>query len=59
MKLLAEVAQPGSRIDNYVTQLSFVLSRKAASLVGLQARLARYQHQQKEQDVLGRKRVPR
>ncbi|KAK4372590.1 hypothetical protein RND71_007974 [Anisodus tanguticus] len=44
MKLLAEVDQPGSLIDNYVTQLSFVLSRKAASLVSLQARLARFQH---------------
>ncbi|KAK1417782.1 hypothetical protein QVD17_26916 [Tagetes erecta] len=32
MKLLAEVDKPGSLIDNYVTQLSFVLSRKAASL---------------------------
>ncbi|KAK8498331.1 hypothetical protein V6N12_073501 [Hibiscus sabdariffa] len=32
MKLLAEVDQPGSHIDNYVTHLSFVLSRKAASL---------------------------
>ncbi|KAH0733021.1 hypothetical protein KY289_004209 [Solanum tuberosum] len=42
MKLLAEVDQPGSLIDNYVTQLSFVLSRKAASLVSLQARLASY-----------------
>ncbi|GMH29305.1 hypothetical protein Nepgr_031148 [Nepenthes gracilis] len=41
MKLLAEVDQPGSFIDNYVTQLSFVLSRKAAGLVSLQARLAR------------------
>ncbi|XP_057429548.1 kinesin-like protein KIN-13A [Lotus japonicus] len=59
MKLLAEVDQPGSRIDNYVTQLSFVLSRKAASLVGLQARLARFQHRLKEQEILSRKRVPR
>ncbi|OMP06399.1 hypothetical protein CCACVL1_01594, partial [Corchorus capsularis] len=42
MKLLAEVDQPGSLIDNYVTQLSFVLSRKAAGLVSLQARLARF-----------------
>ncbi|CAA6654289.1 unnamed protein product [Spirodela intermedia] len=33
MKLLAEVDQPGSLIDNYVTQLNFVLSRKAAGLV--------------------------
>ncbi|KAK6930169.1 Kinesin motor domain [Dillenia turbinata] len=59
MKLLAEVDQPGSFIDNYVTQLSFVLSRKAASLVSLQARLARFQHRLKEQEILSRKRVPR
>ncbi|CAJ1941001.1 unnamed protein product [Sphenostylis stenocarpa] len=59
MKLLAEVDQPGSLIDNYVTQLSFVLSRKAASLVTLQARLARFQHRLKEQEILSRKRVPR
>ncbi|KAL6989952.1 Kinesin-like protein KIN-13A [Sarracenia purpurea var. burkii] len=59
MKLLAEVDQPGSRIDNYVTQLSFVLSRKAAGLVSLQARLARFQHRLKEQEILSRKRVPR
>ncbi|CAA2983189.1 kinesin KIN-13A [Olea europaea subsp. europaea] len=59
MELLAKVDQPGSHIDNYVTQLSFVLSRKAASLVGLQARLARFQHRLKEQEILSRKRVPR
>ena len=57
MKLLAEVDRPGSLVDNYVTQLSFVLSRKAASLVGLQARLARFQHRLKEQEILARKRV--
>ncbi|XP_057758023.1 kinesin-like protein KIN-13A [Arachis stenosperma] len=59
MKLLAEVDKPGSLIDNYVTQLSYVLSRKAASLVGLQARLARFQHRLKEQEILSRKRLPR
>ncbi|KAG8636566.1 hypothetical protein MANES_15G011900v8 [Manihot esculenta] len=59
MKLLAEVDQPGSLVDNYVTQLSFVLSRKAAGLVSLQARLARFQHRLKEQEILSRKRVPR
>ncbi|CAL0309643.1 unnamed protein product [Lupinus luteus] len=59
MKLLVEVDQPGSLIDNYVSQLSFVLSRKAASLAGLQARLARFQHRLKEQEILSRKRVPR
>lgn len=59
MKLLAEVDQPGSLIDNYVAQLSFVLSRKAAGLVSLQARLARFQHRLKEQEILSRKRVLR
>ncbi|KAK1380245.1 hypothetical protein POM88_026989 [Heracleum sosnowskyi] len=59
MKLLAEVDQPGSHIDSYVTQLSFVLSRKAASLVSLQSRLARFQHRLKEQEILSRRRVPR
>ncbi|XP_009630321.1 kinesin-like protein KIN-13A isoform X1 [Nicotiana tabacum] len=59
MKLLAEVDQPGSLIDNYVSQLSYVLSRKAASLVSLQARLSRFQHRLKEQEILSRKRVPR
>ncbi|KAG6575068.1 Kinesin-like protein KIN-13A [Cucurbita argyrosperma subsp. argyrosperma] len=59
MKLLAEVDQPGSHIESYVTQLSFVLSRKAAGLVSLQARLARFQHRLKEQEILTRKRVLR
>ncbi|XP_013586628.1 PREDICTED: kinesin-13A-like isoform X3 [Brassica oleracea var. oleracea] len=58
MKLLAEVDKPGSMIENYVTQLSFVLSRKAAGLVSLQARLARFQHRLKEQEILSRKRFP-
>ncbi|XP_039025063.1 kinesin-like protein KIN-13A [Hibiscus syriacus] len=58
MKLLAEVDQPGSQVDSYVTKLSFVLSRKAASLVSLQARLARFQHRLKEEEILNRKRVP-
>ncbi|XP_060212707.1 kinesin-like protein KIN-13A isoform X2 [Lycium barbarum] len=59
MKLLAEVDQPGSLIDNYVTQLSYVLSRKAASLVSLQSRLSRFQHRLKEQEILSRRRGPR
>ncbi|XP_038991466.1 kinesin-like protein KIN-13A [Hibiscus syriacus] len=59
MKLLAEVDQPGSQVDSYVTKLSFVLSRKAASLVSLQARLARFQHRLKEEEILNQKRVPR
>jgi len=59
MNLLAEVDQPGSLIDNYVTQLSFLLSRKAAGLVSLQARLARFQHRLKEQEILSRKKPSR
>ncbi|KAG9128762.1 hypothetical protein Leryth_025541 [Lithospermum erythrorhizon] len=59
MKLLAEVDQPGSVIDNYLVQLSFLLSRKATNLVSLQARLSRFQHRLKEQEILSRKRVPR
>ncbi|KAK4353728.1 hypothetical protein RND71_025922 [Anisodus tanguticus] len=59
MKLLAEVDQPGSLIDNYVTQLSYALSRKAASLVSLQSRLSRFQHRLKEQEILNSRRGPR
>ena len=43
MKLLTEVDQPGSQIDVYVSQLSKVLSKKAAGLVNFQAQLARFQ----------------
>ncbi|KAK9003249.1 hypothetical protein V6N11_060813 [Hibiscus sabdariffa] len=59
MKLLAEVDQAGCQVDSYVTRLSFLLSRKAASLVSLQARLARFQHRLKEEEILNAKRVPR
>lgn len=59
MKLLSEVDQPGSLIENYVGRLNFVLSRKVAGLVSLQARMARFQHRLKEQEILSRKRVPR
>ncbi|XP_070040728.1 kinesin-like protein KIN-13A [Nicotiana tomentosiformis] len=59
MKLLAEVDQPGSLINNYVTQLSFMLSRKAASMVSLQAHFARFQQRLKQQEILSRKRIPR
>jgi kinesin family protein 2/24 len=54
MKLLAEVDQPGSRIDRYVSQLNYVLSRKAAGIVNLQAHLARFQRHLKEQEILSR-----
>ncbi|XP_009383744.2 kinesin-like protein KIN-13A [Musa acuminata AAA Group] len=56
MDLLAEVDKPGSFIDDYVAKLGFVLSRKAAGLVSLQARLARFQQRLKEQEILSRKK---
>uniref|UniRef100_A0ACD5VMQ2 Uncharacterized protein n=1 Tax=Avena sativa TaxID=4498 RepID=A0ACD5VMQ2_AVESA len=59
MNLLAEVDQPGSLIDNYVAQLNFLLSRKASSLVSLQARLARFQQRLKEEEILSRKKPSR
>ncbi|KAG6505204.1 hypothetical protein ZIOFF_037558 [Zingiber officinale] len=59
MNLLAEIDQPGSFIDNYVSQLNFVLSRKAAGLVSLQARLARFQQRLKEHEILSRKKPPK
>jgi kinesin family protein 2/24 len=59
MNLLAEVDQLGSLIDNYVTQLSFLLPRNAAGLVSLQARLAWFQHCLKEQEILSRKKPSR
>jgi kinesin family protein 2/24 len=45
MNLLAEVDQPGSLIHNYVTQLSLLLSRRAAGLVSPQARMARFKEE--------------
>lgn len=53
MKLLVEVEQPGSQINQYVSQLSKVLSKKAAGLVNLQAHLAKFQKLLKEQEILG------
>nr|KAJ0225268.1 hypothetical protein LSAT_V11C100031670 [Lactuca sativa] len=55
MKLVAESDKPGSLINNYVTQLSCMLSIKAANLVSLQARLSRFHHYLKE--ILSHKRV--
>nr|KAJ0196452.1 hypothetical protein LSAT_V11C700376060 [Lactuca sativa] len=48
MKLLVEADKPGSLINNYVTQLSCMLSSKATNLVSLQARLSRFHHHLKE-----------
>jgi kinesin family protein 2/24 len=56
MKILTEFEQLGSLVDDYVSQLSIVLSRKAASLVNLQSRLARFQNRLKEQEILSLKK---
>eukprot|EP00252_Welwitschia_mirabilis_P024702 TRINITY_DN7408_c0_g1_i2.p1 TRINITY_DN7408_c0_g1~~TRINITY_DN7408_c0_g1_i2.p1 ORF type:complete len:508 (-),score=122.51 TRINITY_DN7408_c0_g1_i2:432-1955(-) len=57
MQLLTEVEQPGSLIDDYVSKLSIVLSHKAAGLVSLQARLARFQKRLKEHEILSMKKT--
>ena len=56
MRLLTEMDQPGSRVDRYVSQLSYLLSRKAAGIVNLQTRLARFQRHLKEQEVMSQHR---
>ncbi|KAI4371400.1 hypothetical protein MLD38_019641 [Melastoma candidum] len=53
-----EVDQRGCLVDNYITLLNILLSRKAESLVSLQARLARCQHRLKEQEMPSRKKDP-
>ncbi|CAI9289047.1 unnamed protein product [Lactuca saligna] len=52
---LFEANKPGSLINNYVTQLSCMLSSKATNLVSLQARLSRFHHHLKE--ILSHKRA--
>ena len=56
MRLLTEMDQPGSRVDRYISQLSYLLSRKAAGIVNLQTRLARFQRHLKEQEVMSQHR---
>ncbi|KAG0500423.1 hypothetical protein HPP92_000495 [Vanilla planifolia] len=52
MKLLDEVDQPGNQLDEYITKLSVVLSRKAAGIVNLQTRLAHFQRLLTHHNVL-------
>lgn len=52
MKLLEEADQPGNQLDEYITRMSFIISKKAAGLMNLQARLARFQQCLSEQNVL-------
>ena len=52
MKLLTDIDQPGSQIVHYVSQLSYLLSKKASGIVNLQAQLTRFQRHLKEQGIL-------
>ncbi|CAO2815387.1 unnamed protein product [Amaranthus hypochondriacus] len=52
MNLLVEADQPGNQLDDYITKLNAILSQKAAGIVQLQTRLANFQRQLKEHNVL-------
>ncbi|KAG1367747.1 putative Kinesin-like protein KIN-13B [Cocos nucifera] len=52
MNLLVEADQPGSKLDDYISKLNSLLSRKAAGIVNMQARLARFQGHLNEYNVL-------
>eukprot|EP01018_Ginkgo_biloba_P039848 Gb_21615 [translate_table: standard] len=52
MKLLSESDKPGSHIDRYISRLSQILSQKAAGIVSLQNRVARFQRLLNDQNIL-------
>ncbi|MBA0827420.1 hypothetical protein Goarm_012203, partial [Gossypium armourianum] len=52
MNLLVEADQPGNQLDNYISKLSAILSQKAAGILQLQNRLARFQKRLNEYNVL-------
>eukprot|EP01018_Ginkgo_biloba_P001654 Gb_33090 [translate_table: standard] len=52
MKLLAEADQPGNQIDGYISKLNDILSQKAAGIISLQTRLARFQRLLSDQNIL-------
>ena len=52
MNLLVEADQPGSKLDDYISKLNALLSQKAAGIVNMQARLARFQRHLNEYNVL-------
>lgn len=54
MNLLAEVDQPGSKIDSYVASLSAILEQRAAGTAKLQDQLAAFQNKLKEEEDLSR-----
>ncbi|KAJ8471476.1 hypothetical protein OPV22_025819 [Ensete ventricosum] len=52
MNLLDEAEQPGNQLDEYVSRLNAILSKKAAGIVSLQAQLAHFRRRLSEQNVL-------
>ncbi|XP_078176827.1 kinesin-like protein KIN-13B isoform X2 [Carex rostrata] len=52
MKLLEEADQPGNQLDEYISRLNVILSKKAAGIMNLQARLANFQRRLTENNVL-------
>jgi kinesin family member 2/24 len=52
MKLLEEADQPGNQLDEYISRLNVILSKKAARIMDLQARLANFQRRLTESNVL-------
>ena len=54
MKLLNDVDQPGSAIDEYVTNLDCILVRKMQAITGLRDKLAEFQQHLREEEILSR-----
>lgn len=52
MDLLVDADQPGNQLDDYILKLNAILSQKAAGIVNLQARLARFQRHLNKHNVL-------
>lgn len=52
MNLLVEVDQPGNQLDEYITKLNVILSKKAAGIQQLQTRLSNFQKRLGEYNVL-------
>lgn len=52
MNLLVKADQPGNQVDDYISSLNSILSKKATAILDLQNRLAQFQRRLKEQNVL-------
>lgn len=50
--MLVEADQLGNQLDDYISRLNSILSKKAAGILELQNRLSRFQQRLKEENVL-------